>query len=303
VRDTWDAGGKDRPTLVVMQLGQPQGSHAHCEGGTFQILRNDRWLTRETPGRSVAYAGPDGVTQVPDMSIWAHNGLTVNDAPYGPYCAEKPAPRVLRLQSHPEFAYAAVDLSSYAAIPATPVIIREFVYVRGLNALVVFDRVQSAEDASKTFLAHVPAPPAISGNVFSSPSGSEELRLVSLTSAIPSQKVVSTVVDESKAGKGSSGTWQPQYRLQITARGPARGYHLNVLQAKSAGDPDVIPELTGTGGAFSVVLRMKGRADVTVTFEQGMSSTGGSYRVGASATPFSERVQPIRVSESGVAWE
>ena len=102
---------------MLFQLKQPQGSHAHCDAGTFQILRNDRWVARESPGRSLTYAGPAGGT-VSGNTIWAHNGLTVNNSSIGEYCGDdRTDPNVLRLESRPGYTYTAVDYSGYPCDP------------------------------------------------------------------------------------------------------------------------------------------------------------------------------------------
>jgi hypothetical protein len=111
------------------------------------------------------------------------------------------------------------------------------------------------------------------------------------------------VADESSAGRGSSGTWQPQYRLQLSATGSLESYHINVLQAKSVGDADVIATLEETPRGFSVKVRREGREEIVVTLDKGMTSSGGAFRSGAVTSSFGSGVQGIRVSRSGVAWD
>jgi Heparinase II/III-like protein len=302
-RDTWGSTAADKPTVVLMQLKQAKGSHAHCDAGSFQMLRNDRWLTRETPGRSVTYANHNGTGTISDMTVWAHNGLTVNNSNVGEFCGDDRTPPVVtRLESRPSYAYAAVDLSQYHAISIAPNIVREFVHAKDLDTLVVFDRIRSTSDVPKTFLVHFQTNPTRSGNVSMATSGNEQLRLTTLTSAISGQSTSYTVIDEASAGGGAGGTWEPQHRLQITTQGTLDSYHINVLQGRSVGDSDVTASLGQTATDFTVTLTRPGSQTVVVTFNKGMTSSGGSIQVGSSLTGLHSGVQNSIVTDAGVSW-
>jgi hypothetical protein len=302
-RDTWATSASAKPTVMLFQLKQAKGSHAHCDAGSFQILRNDRWLTRETPGRSVTYANYNGTGTISDMTVWTHNGLTVNNNNVGEFCGDdRTDPVVSRLESRPEYAYAAVDLTQYHEIPGASAIIREFVHVRDMDTLVVFDRVRSTTDVPKTALVHFQSNPLRSGNVTIGTSGGEELRVTSLTSNITGQSTSYTVIDESVAGGGAGGTWEPQYRLQIDTRGTLDSYHINVLQARSVGESDVAASLGQTQTAFTVTLTRAGSPTVVLTFNKGMVSGGGAFQVGSTSIPFTTVVQTSVVTDNGVSW-
>ena len=301
-RDTWRSGSSDKPTVMVFQLNQYYGAHSQCEAGTFQILRNDRWLSKEAPGRSVTYAGPNGTSSVLDYSVWPHNGITVDNNSLG-NCMDSRTARVLRVESRPSYAYAAVDLSTYHKIAAAPIIIREFVNVRDLNTLIVFDRVRSTQDLAKTALIHFPTNPTIAGNIITGTNVTEQMRVTSLTPLISGQTATFTVIDESSAGGGSGSTWEPQFRLQIDTRGRLDSYHINVLQARSVGDPDVTATLNETSTSFVITLTRPGAATTVLTFEKGMASNGGSIQVGSTNSPFTTTVQSIAVTDNGVVWD
>ena len=89
----------------------------------------------------------------------AHNGLLINgtggtarhENPTGSYVMR-------RLESRPEYSFAVVDLSPAFSGRANRVI-REFIFVRDLETMVVFDRLDST--STKTFLAHFEQNPSV----------------------------------------------------------------------------------------------------------------------------------------------
>ena len=144
-----------------LQLGTPGGvEHRHLDGGSFQVWRKGRWLTRESTGYSAQIAPFGGGSGSIDSSdAPAHNGLLfegrstgiwignqgpVPIPPQGP-ASEQPRglPKVQRLQHEALFAYVATDysdayrneLDTRVDWPYADKAWREFLFIRPLHAL------------------------------------------------------------------------------------------------------------------------------------------------------------------------
>ncbi len=306
-------------SVVDLQLGMPQGvGHQHVDWGTFQIWRKGRWLTRESVGYAVALAGWGGGGGGKPAPVGCDGALGHNTVLFegmGARSSEnrRAHPRVLRVESRPAYAYAAVDLSeSYRCSleecrperddnPYAGSLIREFVYLRPLEALVVFDRAESAGDRKpadqvvKTFVLHTENAPALVPGGLVAQSGDQVLRLTTL---LPARAAPRVVVEGPPVG---------QFRTEIDERGPALGYFLNVLQARGAADPDLRVQLTETDGAFTVTLSHPSRGSAVVVFQKGKSSQGGKvgYAPAGRPTPsaLAGGIQRIEVTASGPRWQ
>ena len=207
---------------------------------------------------------------------------------------------VSRLDSEVEFTYAAVDLTdSYHAShpvldnPAASHVEREFLFVRPLEALVIFDRVEtSGASAPVTFLAHFETKPTFAaGQTVSAVNGGEELRLTTL---VPANPTYLPVVEEG----GRAG----QYRVQIETNGAKQAYMLNVLQSKGAGDAPLTAAVSDTGEAYAVTLTHPTKGATTIILNKGRTAAGGSIDVGGQSYVLTDRVEAITVTDSGPVW-
>jgi hypothetical protein len=303
-------------TALNFQLGFPDQDttgHGHLDAGTFQILRDGRWLTKETTGYATHIAGLGGAGTAPVEGTLAHNGLLVGGRGLiGSWGVG--LPRVTRLETRPEYVFASVDLSTaYRSRKveidnlAARTVVRDFVYVRGLDAVVVLDRIESATAADpKTFLLHFPNAPAMSGNTLLGVNGDQALRLTMLTPAgqtAPTLQVVNERISTSDISTDF------QYRLEATTSGgSARTHLINVLHARDATAADLEVSLTEDATTFTITLRdpTTGRTAV-VRLAKGMASSGGSVEYSAPGTPATLQpltggVQQIRATPDGVTW-
>lgn len=290
-RNSWGAGA----TVFMLQLGDPAErtiGHQHGDYGTFQLWRGGRFISRE----SAAYAGA-GSTQVAgyagsgavDGALGiAHNTVLVNGANPGPQYSG-PEAVVERLESRPGYAFAVVDLVP----PATRMQEwrRELVFVRSLETLVVFDRLQTADaGATKTFVNHCETSPVVSGN--SSATCTVEAQALTMTTLLPEQRAY-RVVDEGSREHS-------QFRIEVdTTPGTAQSYMLHVLQARDAAGAALTPTVVDNGTSYTVTLD----GSTSITFQKGMTSSGGSIRVGGSEVPFRAGVQTMSVTGDGPVWE
>lgn len=295
-------------TMVHFQLGRATAvGHEHLDWGTFQMWRGGRWLTRESTGYAEKIAGWRGGAAVDTSQPVAHNAVLFDGIGLKGLTARKAPPTPIRMESRPQYAYAAVDLGgAYRSSdgradrdnPYASKVVREMLFVRSLEALVVLDRLESssekkpAEAVVKTVLVHFETPPQMVGDAgVLATNGDQALRLHTLLPAKPSYRVVV------EGGPG-------QHRLEIDASGAAQSHVLNVLHGRGAADADLTTSVRDLGSQLEVTLSHPSRGSARVVFEKGMASVGGSF-AGASGAPTAliGGVQRVQVTDSGPVWE
>jgi hypothetical protein len=287
-------------TVLNLQMGVTEDEgHRHNDVGSWQIWRGGRWLSRETTGYSQNIVGYGGVA-VDANDAAAHNTLLIGGR--GPAAYYQSGPTVVtRLESRPDYLYAAVDLTpSYRA--THPVldntdaahVEREFIFVKPLEALIVFDRIESTTaSAAKTFLAHFETSPVVdaAGRIVTAVNGNQALRIRTLVPANPTYR---PIVDE--------GAPVGQFRLEIETAGAAQSYFLNVLQARGATDSNLSSSVTEDATSYALTLGHPTRGTVNVTFQKGRASSGGSIVVGGQSRSLTTSVGSVVVDDNGAAW-
>ncbi len=259
-------------TAYMLILGAEDGvGHSHRDFGSFQINRGGSWLSRESVGYgssdvNVVGLGGDGSDDV--STAVAHNTVAVGTALPG-----RGEPVVNRLESQPEYSFANVDLSDTFDGPHVE---RDFVFVRGLETLVVYDR------GADVFLSHCETTPTTSGGQATCTVDSDQLVVTSLVGS-PS---VSVVTEGGRSG---------QERIEISTSGNEM---ITVLQALDAGGTAFTPEVVDDGGSYIVSLG----PSVEIEFVQGGSSSGGSITIDGTTTQLRTDVQEIAVTPSGPVW-
>ena len=73
---------------------------------------------------------------------------------------------------------------------------------------------------------------------------------------------------------------------------------MTVLQAHDAGATPLTPTVAEDGTSYTVTLN----GATSVTFAKGMTSTGGSVRIGGASTPLRTTVQTMAVTGDGPTW-
>ena len=90
-----------------------------------------------------------------------------------------------------------------------------------------------------------------------------------------------------------------QHSVEVDTRpGNAQSYILTVLQAHDAGATPLAPSVAEDATSFTVSLN----GATAITFAKGMTSTGGSVRIGSATTPLRATVQTISVTGDGPTW-
>jgi hypothetical protein len=325
-RKAWDTSS----AVLHLQLGTPSGGaegHGHMDYGNWQMWRGGRWLSREssdwgTFDGSETIAGYGGSGTIDAQFGEGHNVIVVNPdnqgCTPGTDCAGggsavwnsgyNAPPTVDRLETQTGYAYAESDISSTYRNnisapgspqfdnPAAKTILREYVFVRDLETLVIFDRLESnamktipAASIKKVFLAHCETPWTMEDGQHSTcTNGPQALRLTTLVPASSTRKAVT----EGNPGVG-------QYRLEVTDSGSAQSYFLHVLQARAATATNLSPSVTDNGSSYAVTLD----GTHSLVFNKGMTSTGGSITINGNPTNLRIDVQPISYTDSGPVWQ
>ena len=186
-KNTWASGG----TIVLLQLGE--GSHAdhlHRDAGTFQIYSGDQQLAPEHTGCGDWFQDGSSTddTIVRNGILYNGQGEVISSPPVG----QIGPPAVLAVQSDPNFAYGAVDLSLTYHAGAQAIdntyaghTVREFLFIKPLRTLFVVDRLESSSaDVTKSFLLHMPQNPTIvDANHVTMVNGDQKLCLTTLNTS------------------------------------------------------------------------------------------------------------------------
>jgi len=345
----WMRTGHDaNSTAAHVQINTPGGvEHRHLDAGNWQLWRKGRWLVRESAGYSDMVTGFGGNPPAvdTDKSI-PHNGLLFQGRSTGRWIGTGPVvlppgadrgdnplglPEVVRLLHHPDVAYLAADFSkAYRATFRTRVdwpyadkAVREFLFIRALNALVIFDRTRGSSDSQdayysggnwiagdetpppyphvagasvvRTFVSHFETTPTVSGNRIAATVGSQVAEQISLLPAAP----VFRVVNEDQPGDEAAG----QFRVELDQSGQLEMYFLNVVYGRDVGGTQITASIVDNGPSFTLNLS-QGGTTATATFLKGMTSTGGTFSVnGAPAQGFPVSVQGITVTSDGPVWD
>jgi hypothetical protein len=276
-----------------LQLGMSNDpGHGHNDMGNFQLWRNGRWLSRESTGYSNTVAGYAGGPGVDTNNAVAHNVLLVNGT--GGKADHDHASTMYtmrRLESKPQYSYAAVDLTPAFSGRATR-IEREFLFIRSLDTMVVFDRMNAP--TTKTFLAHFEQNPTVdqANHLVTGVNGDQTLRLTTL---LPSN-VTYRVVTENGPAQAA------QFRLEADSAGSGQTFFLNVLQGKSTSDPNLSTSVVDNGSSYTLTLTHPTLGTATVVFEKTAATSGGSVSVGGQVFPLGAGMQTMTVGANGPTW-
>ena len=329
-KNSWN----ENSTVVNIQMGSPNaGAHHHLDNGSFQIWRNGRWLTRETVSYTDSFTGFNNSGTAMSADSIMHNSILFEGVGQAAVSyADGPA-NVVRLESRTDYSYTAVDLSkAYRAHASTHTeggksrddnphaskLVREFLFIKPLETLIIFDRMESmaydrgselgtvtpmVNDASlvrKTFVAHFEDTAGLnkSGNNYTATLGSEQLIVSTLAPSNPTY----VLIDDEGGNNSDTG----QKRLEITTSGSAQSYFLTALQSKSASDSSLSFNLSETASQYDLTITHPTKGSARVIFNKGMTSSGGSFGYALSGSPslsnLSASVQSITITDSGPVW-
>ena len=277
---------RDDATVVLLQLGTCDSpGHGHREAGSFQIFRNG-WLSKEATGYRDDPSTGSGVF-MPDH----HNCLLVDGK--GPVDASKAVgqPIVLRLQSHADFSYCAVNLTSTYRVrpeeirddhpdnPEAVKVQREFVFVRALETLVILDRIETIEPSTeRTWLFH-------------SRERWGSGRALNVKTLLPENgyRVAMEVNPELPEDSPYRG-----WRLEAIDSKNTQGVFLSVLPCREPGAADLEIQFSEDSMYWRVTLN----SEVSRLGFSKQNDVSGYFE----ETTFRQDVQPMVADQSGVRW-
>lgn len=326
---------------VHLQLNTPGHiEHRHQDGGSFQVWRKGRFLTRESAGyadflRGFMGSGANIDTGHPlahntllfeawNTGRWVGTGPIV--IPPGGDRLENPRdlPRVMRLQHEPAFSFVAVDYSdAYRNMPDSRVdwpyadkAWREFVFIRPLQALVILDRTRGSSDSllpwynGGGWLLDGPNIPAAQvRRTFVMHFETQPVAAGNRLSAALGTQTAELITLLPAAPtfrvvhEDVPGDEQAgQYRLELDAVGSVDSYFLNVVTGYDAGEAPLGAILTEDASSWTLALTHPQRGSASLTLVKGVASSGGSLTIGAITTPLRADVQGITVTSERPVW-
>lgn len=339
-------------THVHLQLGTPGGSqHSHTDAGSFQIWRKGRWISRESAAYSKQFRGLEGVGTVDSSDPVAHNTLLFEGRSTGRWIGEGiriiPAglprqdnpdglPNVIRLHHHPSFGFAAVELSDAyrnrdgrrVDWPYADRAVREFLFVRDLELLLILDRMRGSSDSlmpyyrspswsnpyggtgathpapqrdagavRRTFVTHFERQPTVIGNRVEAVHGTQRAELVTLLPHAPTFRVVDENLND-------TGTRFGQHRVELDSVGQVESYFLNIVYGRDLGAAPLQASIFDEGSQWRIALiRPDLDRRATIVLRKGMSSAGGTVSIDdLPAVPLLHYVQAISITDGGPVW-
>jgi hypothetical protein len=339
----WKTAWNSSASYVFYQFSKPTGAgHSHNDFGNADIWRNGRYLSRKTISYGNTIAGEPNINANANQSNDTVSNLYNNvlgftnvalgqdsNASYMMPTITAGSPVVSRLESVTGYGYVAADTSNtYLWDPGhssfnTGVVgsvIREMIWIRSLETLVVFDRVVTAAQthggsltASQvvtTAFHHYEVSPTQDGGGsdyqhWTSTNGTQVMRQTVLIPAGLTSSNARLINEASCVGCDAVG----QFRLDIDNSGAATRYHLSVLQARDTGGTNhtatVVDSNAGspTTGTFTITITPSAGSATTIVFNKGASSSGGTIAIaGGIAGNLRSDVQGITYTDNGPVW-
>jgi len=291
------------------------GGHGHWDAGTFQVFRKGVNIIRETPGYSEFVAGYNGVGTSDTFAGFAHNIPVIGGqaAINVQGCSDGPGV-VKRLETQPNYAFAATDLtlvyqnngcdSGHPARqnPHVVSVVREFIYYRGINVLVIVDRLQSdASTTGTTFVSHCETKPNVVSATIACIDGTQEALYTALVPAAPAIAIVAE-----NANGANAVSWQ--YRIEANNSNPGNTVSYNIYTIQlgdasgfSALTPGVVDSSPANplSGTFTITL---GPSD-SLVINKGIASSGGTIQAAGSTKALATAVQGMTITDGGPVWQ
>jgi Fe-S cluster assembly iron-binding protein IscA len=292
------------------------GGHSHQDAGTFQVFRKGVNIIRETAAYSETVTGYNGSGTVDAATGFAHNiPLLGGQASINVFggCSDGPG-IVKRLETQPGYSFAVTDLtltyqnnvcdSSHPERenPYAASVVREYYFLRGINTIVIVDRLQTdVATRSTTFVSHCEKSPTVTATTVACIDGAQEALYTALAPASPTIAVVAE-----NANGGTAANWQ--YRIEANNANPGNvvSYNIYTIQLGDASGfnamtPGIADSSPGnpTSGTFTITLD----ANDSIVINKGIASSGGTIKAAGTTKSLATGVQTMTITDSGPAWQ
>jgi hypothetical protein len=291
------------------------GGHGHWDAGTFQVFRKGVNIVRETPGYSEFVAGYNGVGTSDTFAGFAHNvpviGGQASINVQG--CSDGPGV-VKRLETQPNYSFAVTDLTLVyqnnqcdsghptRQNPHVVSAVRELIYFRGINVLMIVDRLQSdASTTGTTFVSHCETNPTVASATIACIDGTQEAFYTALVPAAPRIVVVAE-----NANGANAANWQYRIEANNSSPGNVVSYNIYTIQLGDAAGfsaltPAVADSTPGnpSSGTFTITLDPNN----ILVINKGITSSGGAITAAGSTKALATAVQSMTITDSGPVWQ
>jgi len=322
-RSDWTTNG----TSMLWQMGITHGTnmgntqswgggHNHNDAGTFQVFRKGVNIIRETMGYVESVAGYNGVGTADTVTGFAHNvplmgGQGGSNVVGG--CTDGPG-IVKRLETQTNYTFAATDISlAYKnavcdpgnpgrANPYVAAVVREYYHFRGINVLVIVDRMQSdSPTRSTTFVSHCETKPMVVSATIACVDGTQE---AFYTALIPASPAIAIVAEN--ANGANAANWQ--YRIEANNSNPGNTVSYNVYTIQlgdasgfSALTPQVVDSTPGSPSSGTFTITIDGNNSLVIN--KGITSSGGTITASGSTKALATAVQGMTITDNGPVWQ
>jgi hypothetical protein len=228
-------------------------------------------------------------------------------------CSDGPG-IVRRLESQTGYAFAVTDLTKtyqnavcdgghpLRQNPHVVSVVRELVYFRGINALVIVDRLQSdASSTSTTFVSHCEKLPTATATTVSCVDGTQKALYTALVPAAPSIVLVAE-----NANGATAPAWQ--YRIEANNSNPGNvvSYNIYTIQLGDASGfvaltPSIVDSAPGTPTTGTFTIALDGSDSLVIN--KGITSSGGTIKAAGSTKALATTVQSMTITDSGPVWQ
>jgi hypothetical protein len=217
---------------------------------------------------------------------------------------------VKRLETQPGYAFAVTDLTlTYQnnvcdsghperKNPYAVAVVREYYYFRGINLLVILDRLQTDTAArTTTFVSHCETNPTVAGATVACIDGAQEAFYTALAPSAPTITVVAE-----NANSATAPNWQ--YRIEANNANPGNvvSYNIYTIQLGDATGfnalkPSIVDSAPGSpaSGTFTITID----ANNSLVVNKGVASSGGTIKAAGAATTLSTIVHSMTITSSG----
>jgi hypothetical protein len=291
------------------------GGHGHWDAGTFQVFRKGVNIIRETPGYSEFVAGYNGVGTSDTFAGFAHNvpviGGQASINVQG--CSDGPGV-VKRLETQPNYSFAVTDLTLVyqnnqcdsghptRQNPHVVSAVRELIYFRGINVLMIVDRLRSdASTTGTTFVSHCETNPTVASATIACIDGTQEAFYTALVPAAPRIVVVAE-----NANGANAANWQYRIEANNSSPGNVVSYNIYTIQLGDAAGfsaltPAVADSTPGnpSSGTFTITLDPNN----ILVINKGITSSGGAITAAGSTKALATAVQGMTITDSGPVWQ
>ncbi len=307
-----------KSTGIHMQLVSPEiGGHEHMDGMNFQFWRNGRFLSMEVAGR-----GFGSGWQIPDYEnnekpLDVHHSLAHNTLLFGgegQSNTKMKKSEVLRMESSDHYFFAAVDGTNayksqiegddrYNNLNIDQVI-REFIFIRELETLIVFDRMKSNAKGNqgKTFLFHTWGKPvALNGDKHTATHYDQSIEITTLLPVDASFKLVEEGVFRKK-------NYENLWRLEVETNAQTEEeYFLHIIHGFDKGKK-MLEVSFKDGDEMIIGLNHPELGNAQIHLTKGMESTKGAVGYAKSGVPntlrnLNEEIHKSEVTlKNGFRW-